>query len=607
MPIKSYLNNTVCTKKKSISNHNIHTKINAVTFISTRNEPITMRFLEPDGSDSQSKSSKLDSNGKEIIAIITFTELATWLRDDFISFFLFFEFHVRSGTSTSGATRIDCRVRCRRCVYYRAGCCSHTMVRAIYALICGRERRGCRLALSTSKRLSVSKSTEARRLCILLQQIIDEFTLGILLTCNVTLRELMMICILRCFYKGSENTIQILEQTENLNSQRVVEDKLQLRQYIVECYDVIVQSAVDIQVHLVSVSNALGKKGCVCAVHRTRETCCAYKAHHRLCTLASTPKPRGSLRLYLVFSRFGQRQESSNFRTTGMKNVGASTTTLTTCVWTPECAVLESLSSREDHREVFSCLMDGCEQLQLSLAPCTERPPVCASSHTRDDYKKWTKSVRPVYACTASGLRGRPNAFNRSRHILRVTDTRLCLCGRQLQGSHRGVLPDTSAGCRPRQRARVEDRKIELERLERLIFLAAQRQIVRGDDLDTGRKSPALGSARGTGTAPPQSEIDRLEEIFVKLRNATGVSQTSQVLDRFLAQRATREKLKRMQTSTEAEKVQLEKHRQQLTAEIEMLKFAETKDADQLVYMIMQLPSLWKRGNLFRHFLQKCR
>uniref|UniRef100_A0ABD2WWE3 Uncharacterized protein n=2 Tax=Trichogramma kaykai TaxID=54128 RepID=A0ABD2WWE3_9HYME len=130
-------------------------------------------------------------------------------------------------------------------------------------------------------------------------------------------------------------------------------------------------------------------------------------------------------------------------------------------------------------------------------------------------------------------------------------------------------------------RTRVEDRKIELERLERLIFPAAQRQIVRGDDLDTGRKSRTLGSARGTGTAPPQSEIDRLEEIFVKLRNATGVSQTSQVLDRFLAQRATREKLKRMQTSTEAEKVQLEKHRQQLTAEIEMLKFAETKDADQ--------------------------
>uniref|UniRef100_A0ABD2WUP1 Secreted protein n=1 Tax=Trichogramma kaykai TaxID=54128 RepID=A0ABD2WUP1_9HYME len=62
--------------------------------------------------------------------------------------------------------------------------------------------------------------------------------------------------------------------------------------------------------------------------------------------------------------------------------VGASTTTLTACVWTPECAVLESLSSREDHREVFSRLMDGCEQLQLSLAPCTERPPVCASSHT---------------------------------------------------------------------------------------------------------------------------------------------------------------------------------------------------------------------------------
>ena len=108
------------------------------------------------------------------------------------------------------------------------------------------------------------------------------------------------------------------------------------------------------------------------------------------------------------------------------------------------------------------------------------------------------------------------------------------------------------------------------------MFPTAPRQMTR-EDTDTGRKSPATESARD----PPQSEIERLEEAFVMLKSATGVSKTEDVLNRFLAQRTTKEKLKKMRTTTEAEKVQLEKRRQQLTAEMEMLKFAETKDADQ--------------------------
>lgn len=121
----------------------------------------------------------------------------------------------------------------------------------------------------------------------------------------------------------------------------------------------------------------------------------------------------------------------------------------------------------------------------------------------------------------------------------------------------------------------MEHRKLELERLERMMFTAHQRQLPRGD-LDSSRKSAPSEPKDVT-----QSEVDRLEEAFAKLRNATGVSRTEDVLDRFLAQRSTKEKLKRMQVATEEEKMGLEKRRQQLTAEIEMQKFSETKDADQ--------------------------
>lgn len=117
---------------------------------------------------------------------------------------------------------------------------------------------------------------------------------------------------------------------------------------------------------------------------------------------------------------------------------------------------------------------------------------------------------------------------------------------------------------------------MELERLERIMF-PPTRPMPRGDDFETTSRSKSQTGDKDV----PQAEVDRLEEVFVKLRNATGVSRTEDVLNRFLAQRATKEKLKKMQTATEEEKMLLEKKRQQLTAEIEMQKFSETKDADQ--------------------------
>lgn len=134
----------------------------------------------------------------------------------------------------------------------------------------------------------------------------------------------------------------------------------------------------------------------------------------------------------------------------------------------------------------------------------------------------------------------------------------------------------------------MEDRKIELERLERMMF-ASSRTMPR-EELDTGRKTPVPGDGdEYSKNDIPQREVDQLEEVFVKLRNVTGVSRTEEVLDRFLSQRATKEKLKKMQATTEEEKMAMEKKRQQLTTEIEMQKFAETKDADQFVFFSLFL------------------
>ncbi|XP_076627774.1 coiled-coil domain containing protein 151 [Colletes latitarsis] len=120
-------------------------------------------------------------------------------------------------------------------------------------------------------------------------------------------------------------------------------------------------------------------------------------------------------------------------------------------------------------------------------------------------------------------------------------------------------------------RQRVLERKMELERLEKMIFHSRPR-----DDFDTRGKSRVQTTEDIT-----KDEVTRLEEAFAKLRSATGVSRSEDVLNRFLGQRATKNNLQKMRVATEQEKMTLEKQRQEYIAEMETRKFSETKNAEQ--------------------------
>ncbi|KYM93293.1 hypothetical protein ALC53_00230 [Atta colombica] len=126
-------------------------------------------------------------------------------------------------------------------------------------------------------------------------------------------------------------------------------------------------------------------------------------------------------------------------------------------------------------------------------------------------------------------------------------------------------------------RQRVAERRMELERLERMIFHTRPR-----DDFETRGKSRVQEDMI-------KDELARLEETFTKLQNATGVSRSEEVLNRFLGQKATKESLQKMRTATEQEKMVLEKRRQELNAEIEMRKFSETKSAEQNAEIVAKL------------------
>ncbi|XP_039289350.1 coiled-coil domain-containing protein 151 [Nilaparvata lugens] len=122
-------------------------------------------------------------------------------------------------------------------------------------------------------------------------------------------------------------------------------------------------------------------------------------------------------------------------------------------------------------------------------------------------------------------------------------------------------------------RCKVEERKLELERLERRIFPTG-RTVIHQDSANSTDLNQATADEALSAT-------EQLDKAFATLRDATGVTATEDVLDRFFSQQETRTRLTFLKTSTEEEKKDLEKRRDMMMAELEAYKFAQVKDKEQ--------------------------
>lgn len=144
---------------------------------------------------------------------------------------------------------------------------------------------------------------------------------------------------------------------------------------------------------------------------------------------------------------------------------------------------------------------------------------------------------------------------------------------------------NSSTRARDRQaadfRRLVEERKIELERLERKIFstgktLAHQDSIgsSSGDHLTGNRGDQDDLSAR------KHDERNELEIAFKKIMEATGATIPNEVLTRFLSQREATTRLNYLRTTTESEKKYLEGQKELLNSQLETFKFADIKEKE---------------------------
>ena len=121
-------------------------------------------------------------------------------------------------------------------------------------------------------------------------------------------------------------------------------------------------------------------------------------------------------------------------------------------------------------------------------------------------------------------------------------------------------------------RRQVDERKSELERLERKIFA-------------TGTKIIHQESGASSGKIDDEDAIIRdnkatMEANFKKLMVVTGVTVSHELVDRFLAQREASARLTYLRNVTEHEKKRLESQREQMTQQLDVFKFSDNRESE---------------------------
>nr|XP_055068265.1 coiled-coil domain-containing protein 151 isoform X3 [Misgurnus anguillicaudatus] len=119
-----------------------------------------------------------------------------------------------------------------------------------------------------------------------------------------------------------------------------------------------------------------------------------------------------------------------------------------------------------------------------------------------------------------------------------------------------------------RYKKQAEERKAQAERMER----KPQRAPVHTDEMS----SEAQHSAIGVGEE--EESISAFEEAFQRIKDATGVTETREIVDRFISQEETQKHLEKMKAKNEKTLLQLKAEKNELQDQFQEMKYSgETK------------------------------
>lgn len=126
-------------------------------------------------------------------------------------------------------------------------------------------------------------------------------------------------------------------------------------------------------------------------------------------------------------------------------------------------------------------------------------------------------------------------------------------------------------------RRQVEERKAELERLERKIF-SSGKTLMHQDSVGSGSGDLQTGKTEPDSDPSAMDATNAMEVTFKRIMEATGATETGEVLNRFMSQREATTRLNYLRNSTETSKKDLEEERETLTAKLDAFRFADIKE-----------------------------
>lgn len=131
-------------------------------------------------------------------------------------------------------------------------------------------------------------------------------------------------------------------------------------------------------------------------------------------------------------------------------------------------------------------------------------------------------------------------------------------------------------------RKEVEERKLELERIERKLF-SSGKAFVHQESVSSMSGDYVLQTKDDIPTDPAQRlkcESRDMEHIFKTLMRVTGATSSQEVLSRFHMQKESMTRLVYLRKTAEEEKQMLEKSRDDLLKELERTKFTDISEND---------------------------
>ncbi|XP_050547095.1 outer dynein arm-docking complex subunit 3-like [Daktulosphaira vitifoliae] len=123
-------------------------------------------------------------------------------------------------------------------------------------------------------------------------------------------------------------------------------------------------------------------------------------------------------------------------------------------------------------------------------------------------------------------------------------------------------------------RAKVEERKLELERLERKIFPPGQK-LSRHDSIHSSCDEQRLV---GNESSDNQEVSD---STYIRLKQITGSIDSEDIRKKFVSQKETKERLSALKFNTEKEKQSLQITYQKLSEEFEQCRFSNAQEKEQ--------------------------